>query len=199
MAAEAAQAPIIENMENNTMTSTQQGSTTTVEQTNNSNPGYAFDVATLNPAQLAEALATFKSFLGKMPPLVTLSDKQRRRIPRVGIRTRGFLELFIEAAQTDRTILPAGITLEKFMDQVDLFNGLSLIQTHVAECNTALADSTLAVGAELYATARSGYAMLKTPAGASKVQEQKALMRQRFVAKAKRSQPTTDETEELAA
>lgn len=186
-------------MENNTMTSTQQGSTTTVEQNNNSNPGYAFDVATLNPAQLAEALATFKSFLGKMPPLVTLSDKQRRRIPRVGIRTRGFLELFIEAAQADPTILPAGITLEKFMDQVDLFNGLSLIQTNVADCNTALADSTLAVGAELYATARSGYAMLKTPAGASKVQEQKALMRQRFVTKAKRSQPTTDETQELAA
>jgi hypothetical protein len=41
--------------------------------------------------------------------------------------------------------------------------------------------------------------MLKTPAGASKVQEQKALMKQRFVTKAKRSQPTTDETQELAA
>jgi hypothetical protein len=181
----------------NNMITTTEGSAIAAEQ-NTSNPNYAFDTATFSPAQLEESLVAFKDFLAKMPPLITLTDKQRRRVPRVGIRTRGFLELFIEAAQVDRTILPSGITLEKFMEQVDLFNGLSLIQTRVADCNTALADSTLAVGAELYATARSGYAMLKTPAGAAKVQEQRALMKQRFVTKAKRNQTPPEETE-LAA
>ena len=177
---------------------TQEGVTTVVTQTYNTNPGYAFDAATITPAQLDQAVAAFKDFTSKLPPLIKLNDKQRRRTPRVGVRTRGFVELFIEAAKKDPTILPAGISLPQFLAQVDLLNGLSLLQTHVADYKHALDDSSLAVAAHVYGLSRSGYAMLSTPAGETKLQEQKELMKQRFVPKAKRSQSTTDETQEIA-
>jgi len=181
------------------MITPEQGGTTVVTQNYNINPGYAFDAATLTPAQVEEAITAFQDFKSKVPPLIKLNDKQRRRTPRVGVRTRGFVELFIEAAKKDPTILPAGITLPQFMAQVDLLNGLSLLQTHVADYKHALDDSALTAAAHVYGLSRSGYAMLSTPAGETKLQEQKELMKQRFVPKAKRSQSTTDEAQEVAA
>lgn len=181
-----------------TENSTTEGSAIAAEQ-NISNPGYAFDAATMTPAQLDEAITAFQDFKSKVPPLIKLNDKQRRRTPRVGVRTRGFVELFIQAAKKDATILPAGITLPQFMAQVDLLNGLSLLQNHIADYKHALDDSALTVAAHVYALSRSGYAMLSTPAGETKLQEQKELMKQRFVPKAKRSQSTTDEAQEIAA
>ena len=175
----------------------QEGATTVVTQNYTINPGYAFDAATMTPAQLNQAITAFEDFKSKVPSLIKLNDKQRRRTPRVGVRTRGFVELFIEAAKKDPTILPAGITLPQFMAQVDLFNGLSLLQTHVADYKHALDDSALTVAAHVYALSRSGYAMLSTPAGETKLQEQKELMKQRFVPKAKRSQTPTEETQEV--
>lgn len=176
---------------------TTEGSATVVEQ--NINPGYAFSNASMTPAQLEQAVSAFKAFTASLPPLVTLNDKQRRRTPRVGIRTRGFIELFIEAAKKDATILPAGVSLQQFMTQVDLLNALSLLQTHVSDYKNAMDDSTLSVAAHVYALSRSGYALLNTPAGEAKLQEQKALMKQRFMPKARRSQATTTETAPLAA
>jgi hypothetical protein len=183
----------------NTMITTTEGSTNAVEQNYNINPGYAFDGATMSPAQLEQSVAAFKAFQASMPPLIKLNDKQRRRTPRVGVRTRGFVELFVEGAKKDSTILPAGITLSQFLAQVDLLNSLSLLQTHVADCKNAIDDSTLTVAAHVYALSRSGYALLNTPAGETKLPDQKELMKQRFVPKAKRSQSTTDEAQELAA
>jgi hypothetical protein len=176
---------------------TNEGSTTAVEQ--NVNPGYAFDAATLTPAQLEQAIEAFKSFTATLPALVNLTPLQRQRTARIGIRTRGFIELVIEAAKKDPTILPGNIPLEKLLSQAELLNGISLIQTFVSDYKASLDDAALTIGANVYGMARSAYAVLKTPAGQAKLQEQKALMKQRFVPKAKRNQSTTDEAEALAA
>ena len=196
--AEAAPAPIIETMEN-TMITPNEGATTVVTQNYTINPGYAFDVATLTPAQVEEAITAFKDFTSKLPPLVNLTPLQRQRTARIGIRTRGFIELVLEAAKKDPTILPGNIPLEKFLSQAELLNGISLIQTFVADYKRSLDDAAVLIGAKVYGMARTGYAVLKTPAGQAKLQEQMELMKQRFVPKAKRSQSTTEETEELAA
>lgn len=195
-AAEAAQAPITENMEN-TMITPEQGGTTVVTQNYNINPGYAFDAATMTPAQVEEAITAFKDFTSKLPPLVSLTPLQRQRTARIGIRTRGFIELVLEAAKKDPTILPGNIPLEKFLSQAELLNGISLIQTFVADYKRSLDDAAVLIGAKVYGMARTGYAVLKTPAGQAKLQEQVELMKQRFVPKAKRSQSTNEETEEV--
>lgn len=176
---------------------TTEGSTSAVEL--NVNPGYAFDAATLTPVQLEQAIEAFKGFTATLPALVNLTPLQRQRTARIGIRTRGFIELVIEAAKKDPTILPGNIPLEKLLSQAELLNGISLIQTFVSDYKASLDDAALTIGSNVYGMARSAYAVLKTPAGQAKLQEQKALMKQRFVPKAKRSQPTTDEAEALAA
>ena len=186
-------------MENNTMTTPEQGVTNVVTQNYTINPGYAFDAATLTPAQVEEAITAFKDFTSKLPPLVSLTPLQRQRTARIGIRTRGFIELVLEAAKKDPTILPGNIPLEKFLSQTELLNGISLIQTFVADYKRSLDDAAVLIGAKVYGMARTGYAVLKTPAGQAKLQEQMELMKQRFVPKSKRSQSTTVETEELAA
>ena len=180
------------------MSTTTEGSAIVAEQ-NTSNPNYAFDTASMTPAQLEQAIEAFKSFTAKLPALVNLTPLQRQRTARIGIRTRGFIELVIEAAKKDPTILPGNIPLEKLLSQAELLNGISLIQTFVSDYKTSLDDAALTIGANVYGMARSAYAVLKTPAGQAKLQEQKALMKQRFVPKAKRSQPTTNEAQALAA
>jgi hypothetical protein len=87
-------------------------------------------------------------------------------------------------------VLPQSIPLESFVGQDELLRGLSLVQTHVSDLKSKLDDSLLLIGNHIYSVSRTVYAMMKTDAAKARLQEQKTLMKQRFVFK-KTSQPAT--------
>lgn len=157
---------------------------------NNTDARYAFGSASLSPEQLDQVIATINQVKRLLPSMPDLTPAERQRISKLGSRTRGFADAALEAAKADSGVLPQSIPLESFVAQDELLRGLSLVQTHVSDLKSKLDDSLLLIGNHIYSVSRTVYAMMKTDAAKTRLQEQKALMKQRFVVK-KTSQPAT--------
>ena len=162
---------------------TTQASTTVVEE----NPGskYPFSAVSFTAEQLASTIDTINQLKGILPPMPGLTPLERRRMSKLGSKTRGFADAALEAAKTDSGILPQSISLDTFEAQDQLLRDISLVQTHVTQLKSKLDDALLLIGNWVYSAARTTYAVMKTDAAKTKLQEQVAVMRQRFVSRKK--------------
>jgi hypothetical protein len=151
---------------------------------------YTYSGVTLAPEQLELALQTLEQLQDILPPMPDLTPRERQRISRVGLRTRGFVDAALDAAKSDPDLLPRNIALSDFVAQDNFLRGLGLLQAQVADLKSRLDAAALLVGNHVYSVSRTVYALMKTDAAKSKMQSQQALMKQRFVAK-KNSQPAT--------
>lgn len=154
------------------------------------NPGskYPFANASFSRETLAASLQTISELKDLLPNMPDLTPKERQRMSKLGIKTRGFTELAIETAKTDPGILPRSVSLESFLAQDQLLRDLSLMQTHVADLKSKLDDALLLVGNYIFGVSRTVYALTKTPAAQARLQEQKEAMKQRFARKQKKDQ-----------
>ncbi|MBU3666837.1 MAG: hypothetical protein FGM15_13315 [Chthoniobacterales bacterium] len=168
--------------------------TTSTTPTVADNPGskYPFASVTLTDADLAAILAKVNELKGLLPAMPDLTPLERRRMSKLGTKTRGFADLAIETAKADPGVLPQSISLDTFVAQDELLQDLSLVQTHVTDVKSKLDDALFLIGNYIYGVSRVVYAVMKTDAAKAKLQEQKAAMAQRF-AKGK-SQSTTGST-----
>jgi hypothetical protein len=171
-------------------TTTTQTSTSGV-QTTQSGTNYPFAGVTLTTGQLDSVIATIAQVRELLPPMHDLTPADRQRISKLGMRTRGFADAALEAAKADPGLLPQSIALGSFVSQDALLRDISLVQTHVTDLKSLLDDALLLIGNHVYSVSRTVYAMMKTDGGKARLQEQKALMKQRFASK-KNSQPATN-------
>ena len=153
------------------------------------NPGskYPFASVTLTDSQLGSIINTVTELKGLLPPMPDLTPLERRRMSKLGIKSRGFADLALETAKTDPGVLPQSVSLDTFVGQDKLLRDLSLVQTQVTSVKSKLDDALLQIGSHIYGVSRVIYAVMKTDAAKAKLQEQKAAMKQRFVKK--KSQP----------
>jgi hypothetical protein len=176
----------------NTNDNTAIASTTVVEE----NPGskYPFSAVSFTAEQLASTIDTINQLKGILPPMPGLTPLERRRMSKLGSKTRGFADAALEAAKTDSGILPQSISLDTFEAQDQLLRDISLVQTHVTQLKSKLDDALLLIGNWVYSAARTTYAVMKTDAAKTKLQEQVAVMRQRFVSRKKEQSKESTET-----
>jgi hypothetical protein len=151
---------------------------------------YPFAGITLSPAEMNQILKTLQQLRDGLPAMPTLTPTERKRISKLGTRSRGFAFSAIEAAKADSGLLPQSISLENLLAQDELLSEMSLLQTHLADIKSKLDDSVLLIGSHVYSMCRTVYAVMKTDAAKAKMQEQQAVMKQRFkVTRKKKSQP----------
>jgi hypothetical protein len=153
---------------------------------------YPFASAQLSKAELEAAITSLQAVQEQLPNLVGLTTLERRRMAKLGTKSRGFVDGAIEAAKTDPGILPGSISLEMLLTQDEMLRNLSLLQTRVADLKSKLDDSVTVTGSWLYGAARTVYSVMKTPAASGELREQKSAMGQRF--KRKASSKQTSET-----
>jgi len=164
--------------------------TTTANADSNSTGGlYPFASVAITEAQLNTILKTLQQLRGSLPVMPDLTPSERKRISKLGTRSRGFANTAIEAAKADPGVLPQSISLQRLLSQEDLLSDMSLIQTHLADIKSKLDDSVLLIGNHIYSVCRTIYAVMKTDAAKAKMQEQQAVMKQRFKVTRKKSQP----------
>ena len=146
------------------------------------NPGskYPFASVTLSDADLAAILNKVGELKALLPSMPDLTPLERRRMSKLGTKTRGFADLAIETAKADPGVLPQSISLDTFVAQDDLLQDLSLVQTHVTDVKSKLDDALFLIGNYIFGVSRVVYAVMKTDAAKAKLQEQKAAMKQRF-------------------
>lgn len=155
------------------------------------NPGskYPFAAVNFTSEQLASVIENIGQLKSLLPVMPGLTPLERRRMSKLGSKSRGFTDAALEAAKTDSGILPQSISLGTFVAQDQLLRDLSLVQTHVSELKSRLDDSLLLVGNYVYGVARTAYALTKTDSAKAKLQEQRELMRQRFTSRRREPAP----------
>jgi len=158
------------------------------------NPGtkYPFASVSLSDADLAAILGKVNELKALLPMMPDLTPLERRRMSKLGTKTRGFADLALETAKVDTGVLPQSVSLDTFVAQDELLRDLSLVQAHVTDLKYKLDDALFLIGNYVFGVSRTVYALMKTDAAKAKLQEQKAAMKQRF-AKVK-SQSTTAPT-----
>ncbi len=146
----------------------------------NSGSKYPFASVKLTDADLSAILAKVSELKGLLPSMPDLTPLERRRMSKLGTKTRGFADLAIETAKADPGVLPQSISLDTFVAQDELLQDLSLVQTHVTDVKSKLDDALYLIGNYIYGVSRVVYAVMKTDAAKATLQEQKAAMAQRF-------------------
>ncbi len=150
---------------------------------------YPFEGTTLTDGQVASAIETINQLKAILPALPGLTPLERKRLSKLGQKSRGFADAAIEAVKADPGLLPRSISLESLIQQDALHRQLSLVETHVSELQARLEDALCLIGNHIFGTCRTVYTIWdKTIVGKAKMPEQKALLKQRFTSK-KASRP----------
>jgi hypothetical protein len=165
------------------------------------NPGtkYPFASATLSGDQLSAVIAKIGELKGLLPPMPDLTPEERRRMSKLGSKSRGFADLAIETAKTDPGVLPQSVSLNTFVAQDALLRDLSLVQTHVSDVKSKIDDALFQIGNYVFGVSRVVYAVMKTDAAKAKLQEQKTAMKTRFAREKRKSQSVGSETPQADA
>jgi len=147
---------------------------------------YAFARVTLTNEDVASIVETINNLQAKLPALPALTPLERKRMSKLGLKTRGFVDLAIESARKDEGVLPRAIELETLLAQDELLKNLSLIQAHLSDMKSKVDDALLVAGNWLFGATRGIYVVLKTPAACTRMPEQQDALKQRFARPAKK-------------
>lgn len=109
-------------------------------------------------AQLGEAdrqavLAAIETIRQRLPFLVDLTPEERRTLPRMGEKSRGFVEQALLVAEQNPDILPRSFDVGEMRNDVALLSALSPTLHALSQLNELVDDTVMAVGSEAYASA----------------------------------------------
>ena len=132
--------------------------------------------ATVAPADVTAIKAAIATIQAKLPFLISLTDQERKSLPKAGPNSLSFVENAQTAAQNNPTILPGSFDATAFGSHVDLFAVLTVLNTSIAQLASEVDDTRLAVGSEAMGDARKVYdyvkAAVKTMPGLKPVADQ---------------------------
>ena len=109
--------------------------------------------ASLSPADRQAVIDALDTVRQKLPFLVDLSPDERRALPRMGDKSRGFVAQALEVAEQNPDILPRSFDPAEMRKDVELLNALSPVLSALAQLNELVEDTHVAVGSEAYAAA----------------------------------------------
>jgi hypothetical protein len=144
-------------------------------------------------AQLGEAdrqavLAAINTIRTKLPFLIDLTPEERRSLPRMGDKSRGFVEQALQVAEQNPDILPRSFDVGEMRTDVELLSALSPVLTSLSQLNELVDDTVMAVGSEAYASALLVYQFARAAGKGSALDTALDGMAQRF---ARKSRSTT--------
>jgi hypothetical protein len=117
--------------------------------------------ATLCPEDKEAVLAALKLVREKLPFLIDLSKQERKKLQAMGDTRYSFVRRALIVAEQCPDILPRNFRLEDYRRDVDLLDALLSISQEVGRLTEGLDDTTLELGAEAYASARTVYRAVK--------------------------------------
>jgi hypothetical protein len=113
--------------------------------------------ATLVAADQQAVLAALQTIREKLPFLIDLSPEERRVLPKMGDKSRAFVEKALEVATQHADILPRAFDIAAMQRDVALLQMLEPIALAVAQRSELVDDTQVAVGSEAYVAALTVY------------------------------------------
>lgn len=113
--------------------------------------------AVLTPADLDTILESINTIKQKLPFLLTLTNDERRALPKAGDKNRAFVLKAMEVAVQNPTILPGIFSTEEMKKDVELGAALQGVALAISQLDEMLNDTTAVVNGEAYSAALSVY------------------------------------------
>jgi hypothetical protein len=149
--------------------------------------------ASLSQADRQAVLDALNTILTKLPFLIDLSPEERRTLPRMGDKSRGFVAQALEVAEQNPDILPRSFDVAEMRKDVELLSALSPVLAALAQLNELVDDTVMAVGSEAYAAALLVYQFARAAGKGSALDSALDALGQRFARKS-RSAPSGKST-----
>ena len=140
---------------------------------------------------IMEAVHTIKD---KLPFLIDLSKEDRRYLPKMGDKSRAFVDKAMEVATNNVEILPRSFDLKEFERDIKLFSDLNSILITVSQLNELIDDTAIAAGSDAYRASLEVYAYAKIARKGAGLDELKATMSKRFISKNKSKDASAEAT-----
>jgi hypothetical protein len=147
--------------------------------------------ATLSQADQQAVLSAINTIREKLPFLIDLSPEERRTLPRMGDRSRGFVSQALEVASQNTDILPRSFDVDEMRKDVELLNALSPIMLALAQLNEFVDDTFMEVGSEAYTAALAVYQYARAAGKGAALDGALDALGQRFARKSRSTPPKT--------
>ena len=108
--------------------------------------------ATLGETDLQAVLA-INTIRTKLPFLIDISPEERRSLPRMGDKSRGFVTQALEVATLNPDIPPRSFDVDEMRKDVELLSALSPVMASLSQLSELVEDTHMEVGSEAYASA----------------------------------------------
>lgn len=149
--------------------------------------------ATLGEDTKKEILAAIETINQKLPFLVSLTPDEKRSLPKMGDKTRSFVEKALEVAEQNEQLLPRYFEAADLRKDVELFSQLLPLSIALSQLSSKLSDTMTIAGSEAYVAALVVYRGLQNlPSGAG-LQDELNELKKRFGRSSKKT--TSDETD----
>lgn len=117
--------------------------------------------ASLAPAAATAFLQHLADAEALLPFLLDLSPEERASLPKMGDKSRAFVERALELGRQDDSFLPRNLDLDAYAQDLALWRDLEPLQLRAARLLELVADTQLLAGSEAYLAALEVYAAAK--------------------------------------
>src|SRR5438270_8919793 len=117
--------------------------------------------ATLSDADKQAVLSAIQTIRQKLPFLVDLTPEERHALPKMGDKSRAFVEQALNVAEQNEDILPRSFDVAEMRRDVELIQALDPLLPALAQLQELVEDTYIAVGSEAYTAALAVYQYAK--------------------------------------
>ena len=151
--------------------------------------------AELSEADQQAVLSAINTIREKLPFLIDLSPEDRKALPRLEDKSRGFVSQALEVASQNADILPRSFDIEEMRKDFELLNALSPVLLALAQLNELVEDTYIEVGSEAYMAALAVYQYVRAAGKGAALDGALDALSQRFARKSGKATPKTPNTD----
>lgn len=146
--------------------------------------------ATLSVADRDKVLDLIAQIRALLPFLIDLSPDERQSLPKMGDKSRAFVQQALQLAEQDDSYLPRSFDVAEMKNDVELTDGLYPIMLALAQLSEFVADTYTLVGSEAYTGGLVIYQSAKRNGHGAALDNLLDALGQRFARKTKEPPPT---------
>lgn len=139
--------------------------------------------ASLSDADGRAVLEAVRTIREKLPFLVDLTPDERHRLPKMGDKSRAFVEQALNIATQNPDVLPRSFDVEEMRKDVELMDALRPLAAALAQLYELVDDTLLEVSSEAYAAALAVYQYVRAAGKGAALDDLLEGMSQRFARK----------------
>jgi len=139
--------------------------------------------ATLTPDDLKTITTALATIREKLPFLIDLTPDERRKLPKMGDKSRAFVSQALIIAEQNEDILPRSFDVAEMRKDVTLFESLAQVSATVTQLQELIEDTYLEVGSEAYTAALVVYQYARTSGKGAALDKLLEGMAERFARK----------------